>query len=133
MMENELFRLKSKAKVKITFNQCYQFLLSLAYFDTKQEENRKLIIKRLVKKVIVFENKIGVIFYPCNDSGVKSNNNDNFGRNSSDNSENTGNFSNSGVSSPITFGPPNRFPSEPVVGTYNISRFLYLILDRHPE
>lgn len=134
MMENELLRLKSKTKVKITFDQCYQFLLSLAYLDTKREENRELIIKKLVKKVIVYENKIGVIVYPRNDSGVKANNNDNFGGNSSDNGEdNTGDFQSSGSSSPIMFCPPNRFPSEPVVGIYNVNGFLFLILDRHPE
>ena len=61
-----------------------------------------------MKKAIVYENKIGVIFYPCNDSGVKANNNDNFGGNGSDNGgANTGDSQNSGGSSPITFGPPN--------------------------
>ena len=129
-MENELLRLKSKAKVKITFDQCYQFLLSMAYLDTKREENRELIIKRLVKKVIVYENKIGVIFYPCNDSGVKSNNSDNFGGNGSDNGENTGNSSDSGGSSPITFGPPKRFLSEPVY--VNCNGYMGIVLKWRP-
>ena len=133
-MENDLLRLKSKTKAKISFDQCYQFLLSLAYLDTKREENKELIIKKLVKKVIVYENKVGVVFYPCDTLSVKANNNDDFGGNgSNDDGQNSGNSSSFGGSNPITFGPPNRFPSKPVVGIYNINGFLCLVIDRHPE
>lgn len=107
-MENDLLRLKSKTKAKISFDQCYQFLLSLAYLDTKREENKELIIKKLVKKVIVYENKVGVVFYPCDTLSVKTNNNDDFGGNgSNDGGENNGTTWSFGGSNPITFGPPN--------------------------
>lgn len=41
-MENDLLRLKSKTEAKISFDQCYQFLLSLAYLDAKREENKDI-------------------------------------------------------------------------------------------
>ena len=106
-MENDLLRLKSKTKAKISFDQCYQFLLSLAYPDTKREENKELIINKLVKMMIVYENKVGVVFYQCDTLNVKANNNDDFGGNgSNDDGQNSGNSSSFGGSNPITFGPP---------------------------
>ena len=107
-IENELLRAKSKMKRKITFDQCYQFLLSLAYLDTGREENKELIISRIVKKVIEYNGKIDVIFYPCGESYVKTSGNDGTDSgNGSNDGGNKGNFSDSSGSTPIGFRPPN--------------------------
>lgn len=101
-----MLRLKSKTKAKIIFDQCYQFLLSLAYLDTKREEIKELIINKLVKRAILYEYKV-VVFYPCDTLSVKINNNDDFGGNeSNDDDQNSGNSSSFGGSNPVTFGPP---------------------------
>ena len=102
----------------------------MSYLDTRNEENKELIINRLVKKVIVYKHKLGIVFYPCDASFVKANSN---GPSSSGSNLENGNGPDPAGSSPITFAPPNRFPSEPVVSIYNINGFLCLVLDRHPE
>lgn len=66
----ELLKLKSKKRVKLTFDNCYQFLLSLAFYDTKKEKNRERLINALVKKVYVTGNRMKIVFYPAADMGA---------------------------------------------------------------
>lgn len=54
----KLLKLKSKKRIKLTFDNCYQFLLSLAFYDTKKEKNRERLINALVKNVYVIGNRI---------------------------------------------------------------------------
>ena len=37
----ELLKLKSKRRNKLTYENCYQFLLSLAFLDTKKESQTR--------------------------------------------------------------------------------------------
>ncbi len=68
----ELLKLKSKKRIKLTFDNCYQFLLSLAFYDTKKEKNRERLINALVKKVYVIGNRIKIVFYPTADMGSRN-------------------------------------------------------------
>lgn len=53
----ELLKLKSRSRNKLTHENCYQFLLSLAFLDTKKESNRVRLINALVKKVYIVKGK----------------------------------------------------------------------------
>lgn len=130
-MENNLLRLKIKTKKKITYDECCQFLRSLAYLDTSVESNKEFIINRLVKKVIVYKHKIDIIFYPCDASFVKTGNNDGTqGGNGSNGSQEGENCVSTAGSSPITFGPPKRFLSEPVY--VNCNGYMGIVLKWRP-
>ena len=53
----ELLKLKSRGRNKLTYENCYQFLLSLAFLDTKKESNRVRLINALVKKAYIVKGK----------------------------------------------------------------------------
>lgn len=67
VVENDLLRARSKQRPILTYDKCYQFLSSFAFFDTDKEKNKELILNRLVKKVIIYYEKMAILSYPCVD------------------------------------------------------------------
>ena len=132
VVENDLLRARSRQKTILTYDKCYQFLSSFAFFDTDKEKNKELVVNRLVKKVIIYDEKVAILFYPCVDSTFKSGD-DGFGSSGSGNDNQGGDDGEKLSCDAISMAPPNRFPSEPVVGIYNINGYYCLVLDRHPE
>lgn len=72
VVENDLLRARSRQRPILTYYKCYQFLSSFAFFDTDKEKNKELILNRLVKKVIIYDEKMAILFYPCVDSTFNS-------------------------------------------------------------
>ena len=135
----DLLKLKSKKRTQLTVDNCYQFLLSLAFFDTKKEKNRERLINALVKKVYIVGDKIKIIFYPTADSENR-NYNDGTGGDSGFGSLDGETDSQKALITADNGGslgsaprPPKLIGHEPAVGIYNVNGFLCLVLDRHPE
>ena len=96
-------------KTKITIDQCSDFLYSLIYLDLNILENKKLLIQRFVRKVIIYDDRFKIEFYPIPNADiyVDGGGNINVGSNNSNNTENTG-TNNDDISSSLatSFGPP---------------------------
>lgn len=107
-VEESLLKAKNKKRKQITTDQCYQFLISLAFLDISKERNKEILINSLVKKVYLYKDKI--IFYPTNDVEDRSFDDGNGGgeggtpSNGGENSAGNGNNSGSLTTS---FCPPN--------------------------
>ena len=105
----KIAKLKSKEKTKITIDQCSDFLYSLIYLDLNILENKKLLIQRFVRKVIIYDDRFKIEFYPIPNADiyVDGGGNINGGSNNSNNTENTG-TNNDDISSSLatSFGPP---------------------------
>ncbi len=67
-------------------DQCYQFLISLAFLDISKERNKEILINSLIKKVYLYKDKIKIVFYPTNDVEDRSFDDGNGGN--TDNNEN---------------------------------------------
>ena len=46
------------------------FIIALTLLDTRSEENKKRVIDRFVRKVILFDDKIDVMLYPIEDHSI---------------------------------------------------------------
>lgn len=62
-LELENIKLKTKRKTKITENDVLSFLKSFKDIDIKNEEHKNRIISRLVKKVILYNDKVIIEVY----------------------------------------------------------------------
>lgn len=106
----KIAKLKSKEKTKITYDQCSDFLFSLVYLDLDVLENKKMLIQRFVRKVIIYDDRYKIEFYSIPNAdiyvdgggNIKGGNN-NTGDPFKNNSSNTNDCCSSLVSS---FGPP---------------------------
>lgn len=108
-VEDCLLKARNKKRKQITVDQCYQFLISLAFLDISKERNKEILINSLVKKVYLYKDKIKIVFYPTNDVEKRSFDDGNGGKgggtpsNDSENSVSNGDNSGSLTSS---FCPP---------------------------
>jgi putative site-specific recombinase len=66
-VEESLMEAKNKKRKQITTDQCYQFLISLAFLDISKERNKEILINSLVKKVYLYKDKIKIVFYLTDD------------------------------------------------------------------
>ncbi len=66
-VEESLLKAKNRKRKQLTTDQCYQFLISLAFLDISKERNKEILINSLVKKVYLYKDKIKIVFYPTND------------------------------------------------------------------
>lgn len=106
----KIAKLKSKEKTKITYDQCSDFLFSLVYLDLDVLENKKMLIQRFVRKVIIYDDRYKIEFYSIPNAdiyvdgggNIKGGNN-NIGGPFKNNLSNTNDCCSSLVSS---FGPP---------------------------
>ena len=108
-VEESLLKAKNKKRKQITTDQCYQFLISLAFLDISKERNKEILINSLVKKVYLFKDKIKIVFYPTDDVEDRSfddGNGGNDGGMPSNDSENSASNGNNGGSLTTTFCPP---------------------------
>lgn len=93
-------------------DQCYQFLISLAFLDISKERNKEILINFLIKKVYLYKDKIKIVFYPTNDVEERPFDDGNGGKGGGtpdNNSGNAGNKGNDGGSLTTSFCPPNLF------------------------
>lgn len=135
-VEDSLLKAKNKKKKKITVDQCYQFLISLAFLDISKERNKEILINSLIKKVYLYKDKVKIVFYPTNDVEDRSFDDGNGGKSGgtqNGNGGNTDNNGNIGGSLTTSFCPPKMIGDEPPLGFHNENGFLGLVLDRHPE
>lgn len=88
-VEDSLLKARNKKRKQITVDQCYQFLISLAFLDISKERNKEILINSLIKKVYLYKDKIKIVFYPTNDVEDRSFDDSNSG-NTDDNENNGG-------------------------------------------
>jgi hypothetical protein len=69
-LEIENLKLKSKSPKKLTKEEISDFIIALTLLDTRSEENKKRVIDRFVRKVILFDDKIDVMLYPIEDHSI---------------------------------------------------------------
>lgn len=87
-VEDSLLKARNKKRKQITVDQCYQFLISLAFLDISKERNKEILINSFIKKVYLYKDKIKIVFYPTNDVEDRSFDDSNSGN--ADNNENNG-------------------------------------------
>lgn len=87
-VEDSLLKARNKKRKQIIVDQCYQFLISLAFLDISKERNKEILINSLIKKVYLYKDKIKIVFYPTNDVEDRSFDEGNTGK--ADNNENNG-------------------------------------------
>lgn len=108
-VEDSLLKARNKKRKQITVDQCYQFLISLAFLDISKERNKEILINSLIKKVYLYKDKIKIVFYPMNDVEDRSfddgNGEKGGGATTGDNSGNTDNNENNGGSLTASFCP----------------------------
>lgn len=75
-------------------DQCYQFLISLAFLDISKERNKEILINSLIKNVYLYKDKIEIVFYPTNDVEERSFNDGNGGKGGGTTGDNSGNADN---------------------------------------
>lgn len=106
----KIAKLKSKERTKLTIDQCSDFLYSLVYLDLNILENRKLLIQRFVRKVIIYDDRFKIEFYPIPNADiyVDGGGNINGGNNNSENNvdKNINNSDKTSSSLVTSFGPP---------------------------
>lgn len=108
-VEESLLKAKNKKRKQITMDQCYQFLISLAFLDISKERNKEILINSLVKKVYLFKDKIKIVFYPTDDVEDRSFDDGNGGTDRgtpSNDSEYSASNENNGGSLTSSFCPP---------------------------
>lgn len=108
-VEESLLKAKNKRRKQITMDQCYQFLISLAFLDISKERNKEILINSLVKKVYLFKDKIKIVFYPTDDVEDRSFDDGNGGGEGgtpSNDGENSASNGNNGGSLTSSFCPP---------------------------
>lgn len=108
-VEDSLLKARNKKRKQITVDQCYQFLILLAFLDISKERNKEILINSLIKKVYLYKDKIKIVFYPTNDVEERSFNDDNGGkggRTTGDNSGNADNNEKNGGSLTASSAPP---------------------------
>lgn len=109
-VEESLLKAKNKKRKQITTDQCYQFLISLAFLDISKERNKEILINSLVKKVYLFKDKIKIVFYPTDDVEDRSFDDGNGGGEGggtpSNDGENSASNGNNGGSLTSSFCPP---------------------------
>lgn len=71
ILDEENLKLKTKNASKITPDQALSFIESLIDFDNESFEYKKNVINKLVKKVIVYNDKIKIYILPFEDLNVK--------------------------------------------------------------
>lgn len=81
----------------IDVDKCYHFLYSLLQLDLNLIANRKKLINTFVRKVMLSDEEIKILFYPLNKPGVFNESNKNL-KEQEDNSDTS--------SSSITVSPP---------------------------
>ena len=110
-VEESLLKAKNKKRKQITIDQCYQFLISLAFLDIGKERNKEILINSLVKKVYLYKDKINIVFYPTNDvedRAFDDGNGGNDGGAPSDDSGNSTHNDNNSGSLTTSFCPPDK-------------------------
>ena len=109
-VEGSLLKAKNKKRKQITTDQCYQFLISLAFLDISKERNKEILINSLVKKVYLCTDKIKIVFYPTDDVEDRSFDDGNGGGEGggtpSNDGENSASNGNNGGSLTSSFCPP---------------------------
>ena len=108
-VEESLLKAKNKKRKQITTDQCYQFLISLAFLDISKERNKEILINSLVKKVYLFKDKIKIVFYPTDDVEDRAFDDGNGGEEGgtpSNDGENSASNGNNGGSLTSSFCPP---------------------------
>ena len=109
-VEESLLKARNKKRKQITIDQCYQFLISLAFLDISKERNKEILINSLVKKVYLYKDKIKIVFYPTDDVEDRSfddGNGGGKGGTSSNDAENSASNGNNGGTLTTSFCPPN--------------------------
>lgn len=108
-VEDSLLKARDKKRKQITMDQCYQFLISLAFLDISKERNKEILINFLIKKVFLYKDKIKIVFYPKNDVEERSFNDGNGGKDggtTGDNNRNADNNEKNGGSLTASSAPP---------------------------
>lgn len=89
-------------------DQCYQFLISLAFLDISKERNKEILLNSLIKKVYLYKDKIKIVFYPTDDVEDRSFDDGNGGTDGgtpSNDSENSASNENNGGLLTASSGP----------------------------
>ncbi len=112
-VEESLLKAKNRKRKQLTTDQCYQFLISLAFLDISKERNKEILINSLVKKVYLYKDKIKIVFYPTNDVEDRSFDDGNGGSGGAtgNDSGNSDNNDNNGGSLTTSFCPPKLLDS----------------------
>lgn len=76
-LEIKLATLKNANNSPIDVDKCYHFLYSLLKLDLNLIVNRKNLINTFVRKVMLSDEKIKILFYPLNKPGVFNESNKN--------------------------------------------------------
>ena len=96
-LEIKLATLKNANNSPIDVDKCYHFLYSLLKLDLNLIANRKKLINTFVRKVMLSDEEIKILFYPLNKPGVFNESNKNL-KEQDDNGDTS--------SSSVTVSPP---------------------------
>lgn len=111
-LEKLIIKERNAMNVKLDKHDCEDFLTSLTGLDYSKEENKKLLVQRFIKKIVLGDKKIQIHFNPINKPFMYWKYDTNFGSNGADSgSKGAGNKGDSGnlteLSSEHLEIPPN--------------------------